>query len=224
MRSPYDPRRPLGTVASAALGLALGLGILVVGVMISQVSLAGGGAVSVTATKTPLPTPSPSRSPLPTLPPPTAPPTPSPTATPAPLLVTPYQGQGLQLAALSAPVGHTYTSPITGTVRIEIYQYVDGVIREGATVAGQPAYPYIYITSPDREVKMRPGAIDTDVQLLVRNGAIVTPGQALFKTVGGGPSSWHTFYDDFVTAQVIASVRALPSGEAVDPVPLFTTR
>lgn len=212
----------LGTIASAALGLGLGLGILVLGVIVSQISLSG-GAVAVTATKTPQPTPSASGTPLPTLPPPTKPPTPAPTATstPVPLIVSAYEGQGLQLAALSAPVGFLYRSPITGSIHIEYYQYIDGQIRQDAGGPGILSYPYIYIRAPEQEVKMRPGAVDQDVKLLVREGQFVTPGDALFETVGGGPSSWHTFYDDFVTAQVIVSVRRLPSGEGIDPVPLF---
>lgn len=222
MRSPGDREGALGTVASAALGLGLGLAVLVGGVVVSQISLSG-GAVAVTATKTPPPTPSPSPTPLPTLPPPTRPPTPVPTAapTPVPLIVSSYQGQGLQLAALSAPVGYTYLAPITGTIHIETYQFIDGQIRQDAGGPGILSYPYVYIRAADQEVKLRPGALDQDVQLLVREGQIVTPGEPLFKTVGGGPSSWRTFYDDFVTAQVIVSARRLPSGDGFDPVPLF---
>ncbi len=220
MRPPDDPRGALGTVASAALGLGLGIGVLVLGAVVSQVSLAG-ASVTVTATATPARTPAPTATPLPTLPPATPSPTPAPTATPAPLRASAYRGQGLQLAALTAPVGYTYTSPVTGTVRIEVYQYIDGEIRADGT-PGQPRYPYIFVTGADKEVKLRPGAIDADVQLLVRDGQNVTLGDPLFKTVAGGASSWRVFYDETVTAQVIVSARALPSGDQIDPLPLFT--
>jgi hypothetical protein len=59
------------------------------------------------------------------------------------------------------------------------------------------------------------------VQVLVKNGQAVEAGGPLFTIRGGGASSWRTFYDPGVTAQVIASVAALPSGSELDPVPLF---
>lgn len=222
MRPADDPRGALGTVASAALGLGLGLGVLGLGVVVSRISLAG-GSVTVTATATPVPTPAPKATALPTLPPPTPSPTPAPAATPVPLQVTPYAGQGLRLAALTAPVGYTYTTPTTGTVRIEVYQLVDGQIRSDGT-PGAPRYPYIFVTGADKEVKLRPGAIDTDIRLLVRDGQNVTLGDPLFTTIGGGASSWRVFYDNAVTAQVMVSAKALPSGDEIDPVALFTGR
>jgi hypothetical protein len=59
------------------------------------------------------------------------------------------------------------------------------------------------------------------VQLLVKNGDVVAVGTPLFRIVGRGSSSWRTFYDASVSAQVIASVTALPSGAEVDPVAYF---
>jgi hypothetical protein len=135
--------------------------------------------------------------------------------------VTAYSGQGLRLAALTIPANYTLTSPIAGRITIVTYQFVDGEIRTGADSAGVPSYPYIFVRSADREVKIRPGAIDRDVQLLVKDGDTVGVGTPLFKTITSGASSWKTFYDGNLSAQVLVSVTAQPSGAEVDPVPLF---
>jgi hypothetical protein len=133
--------------------------------------------------------------------------------------VTAFSGQGLRLAALTIPAGYTVTSPIAGKVTIAVYQFVNGEIRQGVT--DQPSYPYVFVTSADREIKLRPGVLDKDVQLIVKDGDTVAAGAPLFRTVGTGASSWATFYDNGVTAQVVASVTAQPSGAEVDPVPVF---
>jgi hypothetical protein len=70
-------------------------------------------------------------------------------------------------------------------------------------------------------VILRPGALNVDVQLLVKNDELVASGTPLLRIVGPGSSSWRAFYDGAVTAQVIASVTALPSGTELDPLPLF---
>jgi hypothetical protein len=49
----------------------------------------------------------------------------------------------------------------------------------------------------------------------------VAAGAPVFKIIGSGPSSWATFYDKGVTAQVLASVTTRPQGTEVDPVPVF---
>ena len=134
-------------------------------------------------------------------------------------MVTGFQGQGLRLAALTVPAGYTLTSPIAGTVRIEGYQFVDGRIVTGVT--DQPTYPYVFIRSYDREIKLRPGVAGTDVQLLVKDGDTVAAGAPLLKTLTTGASSWHTFYDPNVNAQIVASMTAQPAGTEVDPVPVF---
>jgi len=227
MRSNEDVRSLLQTLGSAALGVGLGLAVLGFGFFISRLTLADSsaavtlptapprsaspsGTLRATVTQSATPVPTPTR---------TVAPTPQPTPTPDPLVVTAYSGQGLRLAALTIPANYTVTSPIAGTITIEIYEFVDGRIVTGVT--DQTAYPYVYVKSADRSIKLRPGAIGTDIQLLVKDGDTVTAGAPLFKTLTTGASSWATFYDKGVTAQVIASVTAQPSGNELDPVPVF---
>ena len=63
--------------------------------------------------------------------------------------------------------------------------------------------------------------LDKDVQLMVKDGDTVLAGAPVLKIVGSGASSWATFYDKAVTAQVMASVTTRPQGTEVDPVPVF---
>jgi biotin carboxyl carrier protein len=212
-------RSLLQTLGSAAVGVGLGLAVLAVGFFFSREALPSNTVALATASAPPTRSPSPtprSTTPAPT-PTPTTAPTARPTPTPDPLVVTAYSGEGLRLAALTVPAGYTVTSPIAGTVAIELYQYVDGRIVTGVT--DQPTYPYVFVKSTDRVIKLRPGTIDKDVQLLVKDGATVTVGAPLFKTLTTGASSWAVFYDKGVTAQVLVS--ATVSGTEVDPVPLF---
>jgi biotin carboxyl carrier protein len=222
------------TLGSAAIGVGIGLGILIAGFVVSNITLGATPVVATTGTSIPVPLPTRAASVSPpstasalasATPARTASPapssTPAPTATPDPLVVTAYTGQGLRLAALTIPSGYTVNSPIAGRVTIKLYQFIDGGIREGAESAGVPNYPYIFVRSADREIKLRPGALDRDVQLLVKDGDVVAAGQPLFKTVSAGASSWKTFYDAAVNAQVLVSATAQPAGTEVDPVPLF---
>jgi biotin carboxyl carrier protein len=224
VRTDGDWRSLLQTLGSAALGVGLGLGVLLLGFFISRATL-GESTTASTSTASPASavtaTPRPS-APAPTAAPtPTPPPTPIPTPTKDPMVVTAFRGQGLSLAALTVPAGYTVTSPIVGKVRIEMYQYLSGEIRRDSNDPSQPIFPYLYVESSDRQIKLRPGALDRDIQLLVKDGDTVVLGQTLFRTLTTGPSSWRTFYDASVTAQVVASVAALPSGTEVDPVPVF---
>jgi biotin carboxyl carrier protein len=231
MRESDDVRSLMQTLGGAALGLGIGLGILVAGFFVSNIALSSSPVVATTsnalgiATARP-PSPSPAQpttqgstaSPAPTAAP-TA--TPVPTTTPDPMVVTAFSGQGLRLAALTIPAGYTVNSPIAGRVSIVVYQYIDGEIRTGAEAAGQPNYPYIFIRSADREVKIRPGALDRDIQLIVKDGDTVGAGTPLFKTITTGASSWRTFYDNAILAQVVASVTQQPANVDLDPVPVF---
>ena len=234
MQQGDEVRTLMQTLGSAAIGVGIGLGILIAGFIVSNITLGATPVVATTtgtsipvplATRAASPTPAASSAPASATPARTATPapspTPAPTATPDPLVVTAYSGQGLRLAALTIPSGYTVNSPIAGRVTIKIYQFIDGGIREGAESAGVPNYPYIFVRSADREIKLRPGAVDRDVQLLVKDGDVVAAGQPLFKTVTAGASSWKTFYDAAVNAQVLVSATAQPAGTEVDPVPLF---
>lgn len=220
------------TIGSAALGVGIGLGVLIAGFWVSNLALAkspttaAGSSAAVVASprssapaRTGAPTPTGTFTPSAPTSAPTV--TPAPTPTKDPLTVTAYSGQGLRLAALGMPVGYTMTSPIAGTVTVIVYQFVDGEVRSGMDLTDRASFPYVLIRSADREIKLRPGALDKDVQLMVRDGETVAAGAPVLKIIGGGPSSWATFYDKSVTAQVLASVTARPQGTEVDPVPVF---
>ena len=221
-----DELRDLGlTFGSAAIGIGIGLGILIAGFAVSAMTLPSNSVVSTAATGAPTLAPLVSARPTGTAAATVTPrpsPTPTPVPTPVPTLgVSAYSGQNLRLAALSMPSGYTFTSPIAGRVEIVLYQLIDGQIRSGADVPDLPQFPYVFVRSSDRELKIRPGAIDKDIRLAVKDGDIVGAGQALFTTLTDGPSSWQTFYDANVRAQVIASAVALPSRNEIDPVPVF---
>ena len=229
MRNDDEMRSLAQTLGSAALGVGIGVGVLVAGFYVSNLTLAR-STTTLAASSAAVATPVRSSTPAATVaasapgtvaptPPPTT--TPVPTPTKDPLTVTAYQGQGLRLAALAMPVGYTMTSPIAGTVTVILYQFIDGEVRSGADLRSQPFFPYVLIRSSEREIKLRPGALDKDVQLIVKDGDTVAVGGPLFRILGSGPSSWATFYDKAVTAQVIASVTTRPQGTEVDPVPVF---
>lgn len=220
------------TIGSAALGVGIGVGILLAGFYVSNLTLARSTTTMAAGSDVSVPTPAPSATPATTTAPsaaataaptPTAAPTATPVPTPTkdPLAVAAYSGQGLRLAALTAPAGYTLTSPIGGTVTVILYQFVNGDVRSGADLADRPSFPYVLIRSSDREIKLRPGALDTDVQLMVKDGDTIAAGAPVLRIVGTGPSSWATFYDSAVTAQVMASVTTRPQGTEVDPVPVF---
>jgi hypothetical protein len=150
--------------------------------------------------------------------------TPAPSPTPDPLTAAAYTNSGKRYAALRAPVGYVYLATIAGRVQVRLYQLIDGEVRVGSSVPSLPFFPYVTVESADRRVIYRPGALNVDTELLVRDGDRTDPGTPLFKTIGEGASSWRTFYDRGVSANVIASVAALPSGAELDPVAFFTTR
>ncbi|MEP6695153.1 MAG: hypothetical protein ABJB39_10975 [Chloroflexota bacterium] len=135
-----------------------------------------------------------------------------------------YSSSGKRYAALQAPIDYVFRAPISGTVKVSLYQLIDGVVRVGSNVSSLPFFPYITLESSDRRIIYRPGALNADTQLLVKDGERAELGAPLFKIVGEGASSWRTFYDRGVTANVIASVAALPSGSELDPVTFFTSR
>lgn len=245
MRLTPELRLALRTIGNAAIGVALGLSVLGISFVVSQFATGQGSAAPATpaltaaslvvaaATATLPPSPPPTAVPTPQLasPPPTASPTeppatptPAPSATADPFSVTAYSHAGKRYAALRVPLGSTYLAPIAGTVQVRMYQLIDGEVRVGSFVPSLPFFPYVTLESSDRRIIFRPGARDADTEVLVKSGDRAEPGTPLFKIVGEGASSWRTFYDRAVTANVIASVAALPSGAELDPVAFFTTR
>ena len=214
-----EARSALQTIGNAAIGVGLGMSVLVVAFVVSQFA-AGQGSVTqqtsspgpqvvttaTVATATPAPPPSPTPSVTPTtVPTPvaaTATPTPSPSPSPAPdpLTVSAYSNGGRRYAALSAPVDYVVKAPLAGTVHVRSYQLIDGEVRVGSFVPSLPFYPYVTLESADRRIIYRPGALNADTEVLVKEGERAELGAALFKIVGAGASSWRAFYDRGVTA------------------------
>ncbi len=242
-----EQRSALQTIGNAAIGVGLGMSVLGVAFVVSQFATGQGsnaqatsspasprvtaGVVSLaTATRAPTPpstlpaSPTPAPTFGPATPAPTPASTPAPSAMPDPLTATAYSNSGKRYAALRAPVGYVYVAPVAGTVQVRLYQLIDGQVRVGSNVPSLPFFPYVTLESADRRIIYRPGALNADTQLLVKDGDRAELGTPLFKTVGEGASSWRTFYDRGVTANVIASVAALPSGAELDPVAFFSTR
>ena len=238
-----EARSALQTIGNAAVGVALGVSVLGIAFVVSQFAAGQGGVAQatsspaaptvnsaaialVTATPTPpsLATTSPSPTVAPTATPAAPTPTPSPSATADQMTAAAYTSSGKRYAALSAPVGYVFLAPISGIVRVSLYQLIDGEVRVGSSVPSLPFFPYVTLESTDRRIIYRPGALNADTELLVKNGDRAEIGTPLFKAIGAGASSWRTFYDRSVTANVIASVAALPSGSELDPVAFFTQR
>jgi len=236
-----EARSALQTIGNAAIGVGLGMSVLGIAFVVSQFAAGQGSVAQATSSPanptlnaaalllaTAPSTPPPSSTPSPTLAPTAAPaastPTPSPSATADPMTAAAYTASGKRYAALSAPVGYVFLAPLSGTVRVSLYQLIDGEVRVGSSVPSLPFFPYLTLESTDRRIIYRPGALNADTELLVKNGDRAEIGTPLFKAIGEGASSWRTFYDRGVTANVIASVAALPSGSELDPVAFFPTR
>jgi biotin carboxyl carrier protein len=226
VRDNEELRSLLQTLGSAALGVGLGAAILGTGVYVSNLALSSSTAAVASTTasaaptrvSTPTATTAAAATTAPTVVP-TAAPTPAPTMDP--LSVAPYASGGLRYAALtlsSAP--YTFTSPVAGTVGIAIYQFIGGEVRVGSNDPNEPSFPYVTVTSTDRRIRIRPGSTQSGVLLIAEDGQKVAAGDPLFTIGSLSASSWRTFYDRNVTAQVIASVATL-GGAEVDPVPVF---
>jgi hypothetical protein len=240
VRPSADLRSALLTIGNAAIGVGLGMSVLATAFVLSQFATGQGSVTLATpvrsasdliavAATSPPPAPStvpmsPSPSASPTDPPSTATPAPSPSPTSQALAIAPYSSAGKRYAAMRAPVGYVYVAPIAGTVQVRMYQLIDGEVRVGSFVPSLPFFPYITVESVDRRVIFRPGALNADTEMLIKDGERAEPGTPLFKTIRDGASSWRTFYDRRVTANVIVSVAALPSGAEIDPVAFLTTR
>ncbi|HEX4744379.1 MAG TPA: hypothetical protein VFW12_06885 [Candidatus Limnocylindria bacterium] len=157
--------------------------------------------------------------PVPTAAPAVAAPAPVAPAPPA-ITAAPYRSGGRAYAAVSAAPGATLESPLAGRVEVRLYQLINGEIRTGANVAGLAYFPYVIVRSSDRVLTLRPGALGVDSEILVKDGATVTAGVPLLRVTGPGPSSWRTFYDRTLEAQVLVSLTTT-GGADLDAVPLF---
>jgi hypothetical protein len=213
----------LASAVTAAVLFGAGRIILVGDLGIAMPSFAQPGA-------SPSPAPSPTVSPAvlsdvatpnpsPTL---TPTPEPSPTApaTEAPLALTSFRFGGRGYVGVAVPeVGHTFTAPFAGTVEVLTYQFIDGEVRLGSNVPSLPFYPYVSIVTADRKLTYRPGTLGSVTEVLARNGTQVGAGDALFRLVAPGRSSWSTFYNVSASYEVVVSLQALPSGRDLDPTP-----
>lgn len=142
-------------------------------------------------------------------------------AAPAPALeARAYRSGGRAYAALTVPAGVAIEAPFAGRVEVRSYQFIEGQVRIGANVPSLPYFPYVVVRAGDRVLTLRPGALGTDAEVLVNDGATVAAGTPLVRVTGDGPSSWRTFYDRTVEAQVIASLTT-PGGSDLDAVALF---
>jgi hypothetical protein len=153
-----------------------------------------------------------------------APATPSPTVTPsqAPAIVAmQYLSGGHTYAGLEVRSGTVVTAALDGAVEVRTYQLIDGSVRVGSNVPSLPFYPYITVVSPDSRMTYRPGALGSDVEVLVADGQQIRVGGPLFRQLGPGRSSWATFYDPGAPFQVVVSVQAVPSGRDLDPLSFF---
>lgn len=152
---------------------------------------------------------------------PAAEPAPAAPAPAAPAVdAAPYRWSGRAYAALTVEPGAELASPLAGRVEVRTYQLINGEIRTGANVAGLAYYPYVIVRAVDRVLTLRPGALGIDSELLIRDGAAVAPGTPLVRVTGSGASSWRTFYDRSLQAQVVASLTTA-AGTDLDAVPLF---
>jgi hypothetical protein len=207
-------RSGLATAATITLGVLIGVSALGIGVGMSRATQRDSTTPQPTIVPATIP---PTATPIPTAAATSA----APTRTPLPIIVSAYTYAGKRYAAVTAPVGFMYAAPFAGNVRIAMYQLIDGQIRIGSNVPSQPFFPYLTLTAADRRIIYRPGAFEKDTELLVEDGAKIETGKPLFKVAGTGPSSWQTFYDPSVTAQLIVSLASLPGDRELDPVPLF---
>jgi biotin carboxyl carrier protein len=219
-RAPHQVARAFaglanGLIVLVALASAVAAGLIVAG------AIRGVAELRVPSTeKTATAVPSARASPAAIVPTPTATvvATPSPSVVPSPAItVSAYTFGGHPYAGIEVRPGTTVRAPLEGTVEIRLYQYINSEVRVGSNVPSLPFFAYVTIVSSDRQLTFRPGALGTDIDLLVQDGQRVSVGVPLFRASGSGRSSWATFYDPSVPFQVVASLRALPSGVDLDP-------
>jgi multidrug efflux pump subunit AcrA (membrane-fusion protein) len=216
-----------------AVGLASAIAAVVL-LGVGRVILVGDLGIAMPSFSQPSTSPSPSPSPTVTPavlsdiaspnPTPTATPEPSPTETAAPteapLALTSFRFGGRSYVGIVVPdVGRTFAAPFAGTVEVLTYQFIDGEVRLGSNVPSLPFYPYVSVVAADRKITYRPGTLGAITEVLARNGTQVRAGDALFRLVAPGRSSWSTFYNSAAPYQVVVSLQGLPSGRDLDPTP-----
>lgn len=179
---------------------------------------------------------SPGASPDPTAPPSptptfaTLPPSPTPTPTPRPIELSNYSLNGRAYTGVVAAPGTVFVAPYDARVDVVVYQIIDGEFRTNTDVEGIPSYPYVFLYTEDRIMKLRPGALKTDTVILatdsdpVAPGSQVRAGDPLFRVIGKGPSSWHFRYDATVGAQVIVSLTRSDEITDLDARPFIRAR
>jgi hypothetical protein len=212
--------------AQIALQVAIVLGVLaaaVYGIVSSAqavpppiATLPAGPDASLVAQTVRSPSPTPTATPSPTFA------TLAPTATPHRVVLQPYAFGGRAYTGVQAGPGTEFLAPFDARVEVVVYQIIDGEFRSGTDLPGQASYPYVFVTVGDRILKLRPGALGTDTEILVRESE-VKAGAPLFRVVGTAPSSWHFRYDAAVGAQVIASLETT-AGRDLDAAPFIAVR
>jgi hypothetical protein len=134
----------------------------------------------------------------------TLPPSATPTPTPRPIAMRPYSLNGRSYTGVTAEVGTVFVAGFDARVEVIVYQIIDGEFRTDTNLADRPEYPYVFLYTSERVMKLRPGALKTDTEILVRTSQ-VQAGDPLFRIIGTQPSSWHYRYDATVTYQVLVS-------------------
>jgi hypothetical protein len=143
--------------------------------------------------------------------------TPSATPTPSPpWIASRYRLGGRNYVGLEVQAGTAISASFAGRTEVRLYQFIDGEVRVGSNVPSLAFFPYVTVTSADRRMTYRPGALTRDTELVVRDGQLVAIGESLFRVTGEGRSSWATFYDARVPFQVVVSLQAMPSGRELD--------
>ena len=136
------------------------------------------------------------------------PPTMSPVPTLSPYALTAFRFSGHSYLGITNTASEaTFAAPFAGKVDVRTYQFIDGDVRVGSNVTSLPFFPYVAVSSSERRIVYRPGAVGTVTDLLVSDGVSVQAGDPLFRLIAPGPSSWVTFYDQKVPYQVVVSLQ-----------------
>lgn len=221
-RAPHPAARAFADLSDGVILLVAGATALAAGLMVA--GAIGTGAVEVRIPSTAkAPTAALSTNATVAVTPP-VPPSAVPSATsvaslePTPaIFVSPYRSGGRSYAGIEVRPGSVIRTPWEGTVEIKVYQYINNEVRVGSNVPSMPFFPYVTVVSPDRRLTFRPGVLNADTELLVRDGQRVGAGEPLFRAIGPGLSSWATFYDPSIPFQLVTSLNAVPSGRELDP-------